>query len=273
MDGDEAPEAAATVKEAPKRLADALGFSFSPCGLLFPYYIGVWKALCETGLIAPDTPVSGSSGGCLLAVFNACEIDPDDVMRVNREIQERLLAKPQDKILGEVVKGAMQGLLPDNVHTTVSKRVGIAITRLWPIPWGILVEDFVSKEDVVDVMVASTYMPAMSGPNWGCRTRHGLAADGLLSKFFPSVPKACRSHVKITIKVSAAPKEARPWFTGKADISPDLRSREHRYPKKKYYYLAMNPFNLDIIDDLMSDGYKDAMVWVQRFLHAHRQQN
>ncbi|CAD7704068.1 unnamed protein product [Ostreobium quekettii] len=268
-----AAEGAPAAVRAPEGLARRLAFSFSPSGLLFPYYIGVLQALRETDLVTSDTPVSGSSGGCLLAVFNACGIAVEDIRKTNRLINTRLLARPGDKILGEVVKDAMLDLLPNDVHTTVSNRIAIAITRLAPFPWPLVVEDFLSKEDLVDVMVASTYMPGMAGTNLGVATRHGLAGDGMLARFYPEVPEAYRDRVKTTIKVCPAPSEARPWFVGSADISPDLRSPEDRYPKDKYYHYASEPFDLDILDDFIRDGYNDTLTWAQRFLQTSRQYN
>lgn len=47
----------------------ALGFSFSPAGLLFPYHLGVATRLREAGIIRPRTPLAGSSAGALAAVM------------------------------------------------------------------------------------------------------------------------------------------------------------------------------------------------------------
>ena len=58
-----ASEAAATSVSADGASMPPLGFSFTPGGLLFPYYVGAAYELQRLGLLTPNTPLGGSSAG------------------------------------------------------------------------------------------------------------------------------------------------------------------------------------------------------------------
>ena len=48
------------------------GVGFSAAGMIFPYHVGAWEVLCETGVLGPSTPVAGASAGALVAAMHAC---------------------------------------------------------------------------------------------------------------------------------------------------------------------------------------------------------
>ena len=58
----------------------SLGFTFTPGGLLFPYYVGVAYFLKEAGLITPTTPLGGSSAGSIVAAALACGVGQETVL-------------------------------------------------------------------------------------------------------------------------------------------------------------------------------------------------
>jgi hypothetical protein len=66
--------------DAKKLFASKLGrvaISVSPSGLLFPYYLGVFRALDELGCLQQAT-VAGASGGGLIGAFALSGLSPDE---------------------------------------------------------------------------------------------------------------------------------------------------------------------------------------------------
>ena len=57
-----------------------LGFTFTPGGLLFPYYVGVAYFLKESGLVTPTTPLGGSSAGSIVTAALACGLEQEAVL-------------------------------------------------------------------------------------------------------------------------------------------------------------------------------------------------
>ena len=50
------------------------GFGFSAAGMIFPYRVGAWEVLIETGLLTSDAPVAGASAGALVAAIRVRRI-------------------------------------------------------------------------------------------------------------------------------------------------------------------------------------------------------
>merc|ERR1719506_1415662 len=67
--------------EAQSEEGEPWSITFSPGGLLFPYYIGVGYELKRLGMITPTTPLAGSSAGAIVATVLACDVPEEVVLR------------------------------------------------------------------------------------------------------------------------------------------------------------------------------------------------
>eukprot|EP00953_Heterococcus_sp_UTEX-ZZ885_P012366 7092-Heterococcus_DN1.PRE.1 len=64
--------------------------------------------------------------------------------------------------LRTVLKAALQEMLPDDAHTRIAQRpaaVGVAYTVVNPLPVGTVVTEFTSKEDIIECLLGSCYVP------------------------------------------------------------------------------------------------------------------
>ena len=57
-----------------------LGFSFTPGGLLFPYYVGAAYELQRLGLLTPNAPLGGASAGAIVATAVASGLTEAEIL-------------------------------------------------------------------------------------------------------------------------------------------------------------------------------------------------
>jgi len=134
------------------------GISFSVSGFLFTYYCGVIEALEEEGLLVRgQTELAGASGGGLIATLFSCGVSMDDVFEAQTEMYKEL-AKDDDLEVQYALSDLLNKLIPSNGHEIINQMpVRIAVTRLWPPPFPMLVSEFTSKDDLVGALVAGCY--------------------------------------------------------------------------------------------------------------------
>ncbi|KAB0396639.1 hypothetical protein E2I00_020169, partial [Balaenoptera physalus] len=110
--------------------------------------------------------------------------------------------------LSKHLRDGLQRYLPDNVHQLLSGRIVISLTRVAD-GENVLVSDFRSKDEVVDALFCSSFVPFISGlipPSFrGVRYIDGGVSD--IIPFFDT---------KTTITVSP--------FYGESDICPKVKS-------------------------------------------------
>lgn len=252
-----------------------LGYSFTPGGLLFPYYTGVISALTDLGLLGPDTVVSGSSAGAIAVALIASGLDMEGIMEENLRFQSQMLQKGTFWKLADMLKTSLMELLPDDVHVRMSGRAGIAVTKYKGRDLeGLIIENFFDKEDFADAVVASCYIPYYLGPNSGIAYRGDIYSDGMVTNFFPPLPRAAQGSTKRIVTVSALPKNNRSFVRDPGvDICPDLRPRSQRYSTLEYIKIGLIPCSLDQVKKLVEEGYSDAMQWGEKYLEQQTQEN
>ncbi|XP_070034449.1 uncharacterized protein [Nicotiana tomentosiformis] len=201
------------------------GFSFSAAGLLFPYHLGVAKLLIEKGYIKETTPLAGSSAGAIVCA----------VVASGASMQEALDAT---KILAQ-----------DCRLSGTAFRLGI----LWR-PRGLLVDQFDSKEDLINAVFTSSFIPGYLAPRPATLFRNKLCIDGGLTLFMPPTSAAQ------TVRVCAFP-ASRLGLQG-IGISPDCNPENRATPRQLFSW-ALEPAEDDILDKLFEQGYTDAAMWAQ----------
>ncbi|XP_069907611.1 1-acylglycerol-3-phosphate O-acyltransferase PNPLA3 isoform X1 [Oryctolagus cuniculus] len=161
--------------------------------------------------------------------------------------------------LGRYIRNQLQLYLPANVHRIVSGRVSISLTRVSD-GENVLVSDFHSKEEVVDALLCSCFIPFYSGiipPAFrGERYMDGGASDNV-----PCI------DTRTTITVSP--------FYGEHDICPKVKSTNFLHVNVTNLSLrlclgnvylmarALFPPDVKVLGEICVRGYLDALRFLE----------
>ncbi|XP_045691126.1 1-acylglycerol-3-phosphate O-acyltransferase PNPLA3 isoform X2 [Phyllostomus hastatus] len=241
--------------------------SFAGCGFLGFYHIGVTQCLGDRAphLLRNTRMFFGASSGSLHCVSFVAGVPSAQVLQVLTD----LVLKVRSQSLGilqpcfsmnEFFREALHRHLPANVHELISGKVGLSLTRVsdWE---NVLVSDFQSKEEVVDAVLCSCFIPFVSAimpPSF----RGERYVDG---GFTNSVPFF---DTKTTITVSP--------FYGECDICPKAKSTNFFHvevSKLNFHFCLRNcrlvcemlcPPDLKVLRDTYLQGYLDAARFLEK---------
>merc|ERR1712179_713093 len=205
-----------TMNESKEKVnSDKICLSFAGCGFTGVYHIGVASCLklCAPQLLR--NKIGGSSSGAMCALALTCDVPLENVTRfvisLSMRAKENTLGPFSPSFqLSEIVRRHLDSVLPDNVAEIVSGKLFVSITRLKSMK-NLLVSEFRDKNDVIEAIVASSFVPVMSGLK-PPKFRGEYALDGIYSDALPRLG----DH---TITVSP--------FKGDVSISPPEESRGH----------------------------------------------
>jgi len=231
------------------------GFSFSAAGLLFPYHLGVAKFLLEKGYIKDTTPLAGSSAGAIVCAVVASGASMEEALEATKILAEDCRRRGTAFRLGAVLRDVLEKFLPDDVHTRSSGRVRVAVTEILWRPKGLLVDRFDSKEDLINAVFTSSFIPGYLAPQPATRFRNRLCIDGGLTLFMPP------TSATQTVRVCAFP-ATRLGFEG-IGISPDCNPENRATPRELFNW-ALEPAEDRVLDKLFELGYVDAAVWAEK---------
>jgi len=169
-------------KEMPYRLK---GVSFGGAGIFFWWELGCVLWLLEH--IDVDTcPFFGASGGALAATFTACKVDPFEAFRVANRLadEHRIFDRPLGVagIWGNLIRTWLDELLPDDAAEICRDRVSIVVTTLPKLELKSF-SDFDSKEDLIDINMASAHIPFFLDGKFANKIRGLECIDGSLHDF------------------------------------------------------------------------------------------
>ncbi|XP_052206060.1 uncharacterized protein LOC127810561 [Diospyros lotus] len=238
--------------ERGRRAVTSPGFSFSAAGLLFPYHLGVAQFLIEKGYIKDTTPLAGSSAGAIVCAVIASGASMQEALRATKILAEDCRLRGTAFRLGAVLRDVLDKFLPDDVHTRSNGRVRVAVTQILWRPRGLLVDQFDSKQDLINAVFTSSFIPGYLAPRPATMFRNRLCIDGGLTLFMPPTSAAQ------TIRVCAFP-VSRLGLQG-IGISPDCNPENRATPRELFNW-ALEPADDDILDKLFELGYLDAAVW------------
>ncbi|KYO33123.1 hypothetical protein Y1Q_0014920 [Alligator mississippiensis] len=139
------------------------------CGFLIVYELGVVKALWELApeILRSATKIYGSSSGSIVAsiVTCGCELDAvfEDCCTIVKEVRNVMLGpiSPNVDLLLKLQK-LLYKALPDNAHQLASGRLHVLLTRVSD-RQSVVVSDFGSKEEVIQAVICSCFIPAYTG--------------------------------------------------------------------------------------------------------------
>ncbi|XP_066525832.1 patatin-like phospholipase domain containing 3 isoform X3 [Hoplias malabaricus] len=143
--------------------------SFAGCGFLGIYHIGVASCLLEQApyLIHRAGRIYGASAGALTAsvlTSQAClEKCCEDVIEVAKEARKRNLGPLHPTFnLVKVLRSGLQRDLPEDAHTRASGKLCVSLTRVSD-GENVLVSDFNSKDELIQALVCSCFIPVYCG--------------------------------------------------------------------------------------------------------------
>ncbi len=216
----------------------AQSVSFRGCSWLMIYHLGVLQALRE----AFDTAswrFAGASSGSLTAALAVADVPAEAacewIFRLAEESRRYRLG-PAGRMTSYVRRG-LDDVLPPDADRRASGRLRISITRLrgWR-NW--LVDEFHSRTDLIDAILASCYIPLYyERPT---RFRGRWCVDGGLTE---NIPK----YAGATITVSPRP--------GAFDICPPSP-----VPRIESYL----PGSTERLAELFAAGRRDGAQWAAR---------
>ncbi|OAY72076.1 Patatin-like phospholipase domain-containing protein 4 [Ananas comosus] len=241
--------------EMERRKVTSPGFSFSAAGLLLPYHLGVAQFLLEKGYIKETTPLAGSSAGAIVCAVIASGNSMEHALQMTKVLAEDCRVRGTAFRLGALLRDVLNRFLPDDAHIRSNGRVRVAITQLFWRPRGLLVDQFDSKEDLVNALFTSSFIPGYLAPRPATMFRNRLCIDGGLTLFMPP------TSASETVRVCAFP-ASRLGLRG-IGISPD-RNPENRATPRQLFNWALEPAADYVLDKLFELGYLDAAVWAEQ---------
>ncbi|KAL9245966.1 hypothetical protein vseg_019556 [Gypsophila vaccaria] len=230
------------------------GFSFSAAGLLFPYHLGVAHFLLQNGFIKETTPLAGSSAGAIVCAVIASGKTMKDALEATKGLADDCRSKGTAFRLGAVLRDVLDKVLPDDIHIRCSGRVRVAVTQIVWRPRGLLVDQFDSKEDLINALITSSFIPGYLAPRPVTMFRNKVCIDGGLTLFMPP------TSASQTVRVCAFP--ASSLRMRGIGISPDCNP-DNKLSSRQLINLALEPGEESMLDKLFEFGYADAAVWAQ----------
>jgi hypothetical protein len=238
-----------------------LGISFSPCGFLTPFHLGVASELRDLKLLLPSTVLAGASGGALAAVGAALDIPHekgiDACVRVARICDKHGTRKILRKAFDEVVGW----LVPVHSHVQVNNRPSpciVSYRQVTPFQQSVHVHQFESTDDLFDVLRASCNIPFYFNGTLGVPVRKGMGCDGFFANDFHRMgcPRtfAEKELMSVPFKVAARAlrSDMKRSSPGKVDIITPLLLSEEEWPFNSFenVYLALKPPSQRMIDKI-----------------------
>lgn len=182
--------AAASASTSADGAKPPLRFSWAGGGIYFWWQLGAVQWLSKHyDLTKADH--GGASAGALLAALARCGVDPDRIvdsayrLSVDHKIWERPLGLVG--VWGSIIEAWLHELLPaDAAERCGGGGLGVVVARL-PALEQVWHEEFESKSDLVDCVMASAHVPWLLDLKLSRRCRGAACVDGSLPDFFSGV--------------------------------------------------------------------------------------
>ncbi|XP_053705680.1 patatin-like phospholipase domain-containing protein 2 [Synchiropus splendidus] len=240
--------------------------SFSGSGFLATYQLGVAQCLqSQAPWILQSAPcVLGASAGSLVAAAVVCQMSlpmiRDEMLNFAREMKAFTFGplNPSINIFHWLEKILVQHL-PHDAHQLASGRLVVGLTRMTD-GEHVQVSDYRSKEDVIQALLCSCYVPGYCGlqpPSF--RGEHYV--DGGFTNMQPVLSRPCSQTLTV------AP------FSGEADICPDDSPcvlnmvvtgtmLKANLANSARIFNALYPLALETLEEAFCSGYKDALEFL-----------
>lgn len=243
--------------------AAMLNLSLSGCGFLGIYHIGVVSAFREHAPELLQHKMTGASAGALVAACALCDCClgqmVGDTIEIALKARSHALGPlhPSFRIV-DILRNGLRRILPIDAHKICSGRLLISLTR-WKDGKNVLVSEFDSREDLIQALICSSFVPMYSG-FFPPKFKGAYYWDGGLSNNNPVLDE-------YTIKVSP--------FGGESDICPrdetgafsclEFQGTNIQWSNENVYRLAIALFppNPEVLKAICFRGYKDAITFLR----------
>jgi hypothetical protein len=239
----------------------ALGFAFSPAGLLFPYYVGVAYRLRELGWIDRHSPLGGSSAGSIVAAALACGASEGEVLGgLNSLLKEVRAGTP----LNVALRTQLEQLLDEDAHIAAARQgLRVCYLEVLPRPRRHIVSEWTSRADLIETIGASCNWPLFFSrwPFVWCRG--ALCLDGFfaVSRDRFGCPPLDAERV---VAVTALPRVTLPAFSQDNLIQPGPRFPTAPLPtadEAEWFSYAMAPADDPVVEQMVELGRTHAQLW------------
>ncbi|KAG7395103.1 hypothetical protein PHYBOEH_004216 [Phytophthora boehmeriae] len=231
----------------------AHNFSFSGCGFLIPYHLGVAQGLKDAGFIQSSSKFAGASGGAIAALSLAANSSMTDILYETKAMAELCHSQGTIWKLEERLRAIFHTKFGDLPVGTLAQRLTIATEKLWPARIQVMTDDFHSSDDLCDALIASCYVPWYLAQRGTSLFRGEYHVDGGLFTLVPEVPgyvKVCAFHGHMLRRDDY-------------DISPSI-DPEFPYSIVQLARFALFPPELEVLDELYELGKKSAGIWADK---------
>ncbi|XP_025409305.1 patatin-like phospholipase domain-containing protein 2 isoform X6 [Sipha flava] len=241
-----------------------MNVSFSGCGFLGIYHTGVASCLKTYAPYLLENKLCGSSAGAIAACCLICDVPLElmtsHMLDIVKEARSKTLGPFSPSMnISEQLYARLNKDLPDDVHNRVSGKLFVSLTR---VPGGknVIKSEFSSKEEVLQTLLASAFIPVFSGfiPPLIGKYRY---MDGGFTDNLPILDKN-------TITISP--------FSGLTDICPrdnpiqkylvNISNNSFEVTKSNCFRVAriMFPPEPEVLAKLCNQGFDDALNFLQK---------
>ncbi|VTJ83160.1 Hypothetical predicted protein [Marmota monax] len=200
-----------------------INLSFAACGFLGIYHLGAASAFCRHGkrLLKGVKAFAGASAGSLVA--SVLLTAPEKIEECNR-FTYQFAEETRKQSFGAMTPGydfmarlrsGVESILPPNAHELAHDRLYVSITNTRT-RQNYLVSHFPSREDLIKVLLASSFVPIYAGLR-PVEYKGQKWVDGGLTNSLPVLPAGR------TVTISP--------FCGRLDISPQDKGQLSVYIK------------------------------------------
>ncbi|XP_064000036.1 patatin-like phospholipase domain-containing protein 4 isoform X2 [Pogoniulus pusillus] len=213
-----------------------INLSFAACGFLGIYHLGAAAAFCKHGkkLLGVVKAFAGASAGSLAATVLLTV--PENIEK-SKQFAYGFAEEVRKLDFGAVTPGydfmktlreGIESILPSNAHEIAENRLYVSVTNT-KTGENHLVSNFASREDLIKVLLASSFVPIYAGIK-AVEYKGEKWVDGGLTNGLPILP------VGRTVTISP--------FSGRLDICPQDKGRMDLYLKLAKQDIMLSLANL-----------------------------
>ncbi|KAF1788644.1 Acyl transferase/acyl hydrolase/lysophospholipase [Phytophthora cactorum] len=204
----------------------ARNFSFSGCGFLIPYHLGVAQGLQDAGCIQDSSNLAANAS-------------MRDIHEETKAMARLCHSHGTIWKLEERLRAIFHTKFGDLPVKTLAQRLTIATEKMWPARVMVLTDDFHSTDDLCDALIASCYIP------WYLAKRGTSVFRG-----DPGYVKVCAFHAHLLRRSDY-------------EISPSI-DPDFPFAIMQLARFAMIPPQIEVLDQLFELGQKSANIWVEK---------
>ncbi|XP_055346269.1 patatin-like phospholipase domain-containing protein 2 [Paramacrobiotus metropolitanus] len=240
--------------------------SFSGCGFLGIYHVGVASCFREFEEYFEVEKIAGASAGAIAAASYLCGVclgqATTDVLNIARAARASPVGPLSPRFnLVKIIRNGLQKVLPENAHKICSGRLSISLTRCHDRK-NRMVTEFASKDDLIQVLICSSFVPFYSGmiPPYYDDARYW---DGGITNNLPTFDDAT-----VTISPFSGESDICPADSSAAFLEMNFANHSLRVNTRNIYRVsrALFPPHPEALSEICREGYADTLRYIKNVL-------